>query len=364
MKTASVELTIMIPVYNEAHTVAEVLNKTASISGINYEIIVVNDASFDGSLRVIEQWSKANPRAQLKLISHPTNLGKGAAIKTALSEARGGYFVVQDADLEYDPAEIKGLLEITDGSNAVYGSRFLGTITGMRWTNQLANRFYNFVVWLLYGVKITDMHTCYKMVPTTTLREMNLTSQGFDYATEIVSKLLLHKVPITEAPISYRGRTAEEGKKIGWHDGYDCLALLLRYRFTKTKFAGQPVLARFLMVGIIGFLTNFGFLFVFHGLLGLALLAAQLMAVEISIVVTFLLHHYWTYGHGGAWLKKLLQYNLSASIGALLNTVLLWVFVVKLGVHYLAALAAAAAIVMTWNYIINLKLIWSSKTQP
>lgn len=229
------DLTILIPVYNEISTIEQVLNKTAALNGFSYEIIVVDDASSDGSRELIQQWADGSAAVPVKVRLHEKNRGKGAGIRTALDEAEGAYFVIQDADLEYDPAEIANLLEIADGKSAVYGSRFKGTISGMRVTNRIANRFYNLVLFALYGRRISDMHTCYKMVPTEVLRQIDVTSQGFDYATEIVSKLLLLGVPIKEVPISYWGRSVEEGKKIGWRDGWDCLSLLVKYRFLYPK---------------------------------------------------------------------------------------------------------------------------------
>jgi glycosyltransferase involved in cell wall biosynthesis len=230
MRRYEVQLTVLIPVYNEAQTVADVLDKTESaLAGVDHEVIVVDDCSTDGSRELIRAW--AEDHAAVHVLLHDKNRGKGAAIRTGLDVARGTYFVVQDADLEYDPTDIPRLLAVADGHQAVYGSRFMGSISGMKVTNRIANRFYNIVLRVLYGVKITDMHTCYKMVPTATLCSFDIQSQGFDYATEVISKLLLSQVPIEEVAISYHGRSVEEGKKIGWRDGWDCLRLILRYRF-------------------------------------------------------------------------------------------------------------------------------------
>lgn len=231
-------LTIMVPVYNEGKTILQILKAVTSLPIDNYEIIVINDASADRSLAVIDKFKKSfkSSRVNLKIESHPKNRGKGAAIKTALKNASGTYFVIQDADLEYAPRDIPPLLEAVfkDDLDVVYGSRFLGSIKGMPKPNYYANRFYNFMLRRLYKTKITDMHTCYKMVKTPLLKDLKMTSDGFDYASELVSKLLRRGINIREVPISFTGRTKIEGKKIGYKDGIECIYKLIRYRFSNT----------------------------------------------------------------------------------------------------------------------------------
>ena len=162
------------------------------------------------------------------------NRGKGAAIKSALEIANGDYFVVQDADLEYNPHDIAPLAAyaIVSGSKVVYGSRFMGNIRNMPKPNFIANKFYNFLLRRLYKTSITDMHTCYKMVRTDYLKKMNLQSEGFDYAVELISKLLRRKIKIIELPINFNGRTKKEGKKIDFRDGINCTYKLIKFRFS------------------------------------------------------------------------------------------------------------------------------------
>ncbi|HSX45845.1 MAG TPA: glycosyltransferase family 2 protein [Candidatus Saccharimonadia bacterium] len=228
-------LSILVPVYNEEKTIKHVLEKVTSLPIKAYEVLVVDDMSKDKSRQIIEEFSKvfASSDVDLKVLSHERNRGKGAGIKTGLEHAAGKYFIVQDADLEYDPADIPALLDkaVAGGHRAIYGSRFKGEFKNMPKANYYANRFYNFVLRRLYNTAITDMHTCYKMVRTDIMRELDMTSEGFGYATELVSKLLKRGITINEGPIRFNGRTKQQGKKIGIKDGLDCLYMLFKYKF-------------------------------------------------------------------------------------------------------------------------------------
>jgi glycosyltransferase involved in cell wall biosynthesis len=233
-------VTIVVPVYNEERTLRKILDLAVSLPIESYEVIVVDDASADKSPQIIQDVKDSTNREGVVLQSyrHSKNRGKGAGIKTALQHATGTYFVVQDADLEYDVREIPNLLNAAKQRNApvVYGSRLMegGKVTGMARTNYVANKMYNFLLRRFYSTNITDMHTCYKMVKTEVMKSLTMKSEGFDYATELVSKLLKRGYEIHEVPIAYHGRSKKEGKKIGYADGVECVYKILKYRFTKT----------------------------------------------------------------------------------------------------------------------------------
>lgn len=232
-------LSILVPVYNEEATILRILEKVTNLPIERYEVLIVDDASKDKSAIIINKFKKQfnRPNVALKVFSHERNRGKGAGIKTGLLHAQGKYFVIQDADLEYDPADIPSLLltAIENDYPVVYGSRFKGKIENMPKPNYLANRFYNFLLRRLYNTAVTDMHTCYKMVRLDILHTFKMEAEGFGYATELVSKILKQGIEIIEVPINFYGRNKKQGKKIGIHDGFDCTYMLLKYRFTKQR---------------------------------------------------------------------------------------------------------------------------------
>jgi glycosyltransferase involved in cell wall biosynthesis len=233
------DLTILVPVYNEESTLATLLGKLAKVKlNKKAELIIVNDGSKDKSQEIINTWIKTKPAAfDIVMIQHKKNRGKGAGIQTGLQRATGKYFVIQDADLEYNPAEIPKLLKAALQNNApvIYGSRFLGSIRNMPRPNYYANLAYNILIRVMYNVKMTDMHTCYKMIQTDLFKELGIHSEGFGYAPEVISKLLKRKITVKEIPISYNGRTIEEGKKIDTRDGIECLLKMIKYRFISDK---------------------------------------------------------------------------------------------------------------------------------
>lgn len=361
-------ISILVPVYNEEKTILIILNKITRLPIDNYEVLVVNDASKDKSLYIINKFAKKfkAKNVDLKIFSHSQNNGKGAGIKTGLSHAKGEYFVIQDADLEYDPAEIPKLLDAAIDNNylVVYGSRFLGQISNMPRLNYIANISYNILLRLLYGVKMTDMHTCYKMVRTSLLKDLEMTANGFDYATELISKLLTRKIPIYELPINFNGRTRQEGKKIDFMDGIECLYKLLFYRlfrnnalFMETETTG----ARFIVVGVIGFLFNYAVLVMFTSI-GYSHIVSEVIAAILALQVTFILHDRWTYKlhtHGLEALPLWGRYVsfISSNIVGSLITIL--IFGILYGyVNRLPALLLAAILGLIWNYVVNLYITW------
>jgi glycosyltransferase involved in cell wall biosynthesis len=367
------KLTILVPVYNEENTLKKVLTDTVSLPINKYEVIIVDDASKDKSPRIIDSFLKHHKSSQVSVrhFKHEINKGKGAAIQTAVNHAKGEYFVIQDADLEYDPKDIPALLEKAKTGNydVVYGSRFLGNIQNMPKANYIANRGYNIILRILYGTKITDMHTCYKMVRTKLIQDLKITSNGFDYATELVSKLLKRGINIQELPISFNGRTKKEGKKIDVMDGIECAYKLFRFKFTNSeKMFGErsTTFARFMIVGGTGFITNYLVLVFLAQIFSMDHIIAEIIAAIIALHVTFLLHDRWTYKlHTPEGTEKLprkaryVSYLFTNSLGSLV-TVVAFGFLYGYLTRFTSLLTAALA-GLIWNYLINTYVIWAKK---
>ncbi len=224
-------LTVIVPVYNERQVIDRALRAILDGPYPDKEILVVDDGSDDGTAAVLEEWSG---RGNVRVLRHPRNLGKGAAVRTALGRARGAVTIIQDADLEYDPADWPRLVEpIRRGATLVaYGSRYLCPLQPLPWNRfRLAVWLFGLLVRLLYGRRITDEATCYKAMPTALFRALDLQADRFELCAEITAKVCRSRLPLIEVPISYHPRTARQGKKIGWRDAWSTAWTLLRWRF-------------------------------------------------------------------------------------------------------------------------------------
>ncbi len=229
------KLSIVIPVYNEQSTIAQVIDRVHAVrlpDSLEKEIVVADDGSSDHSPNIISDKCQQYPtivKAHTSLI----NLGKGAAIRFGLEFATGDIILIQDADLELYPEEYPRLLApiLAGEADVVYGSRFLKPTQGVPRKTFLANRFLTSLTNLLYGSRLTDMATAYKVFRRDTIKGLRLRSAGFEFEPEVTAKLLLRGYRIQEVPISYNPRTADEGKKIGWSDGVEYIYTLLKYRY-------------------------------------------------------------------------------------------------------------------------------------
>lgn len=222
------KLSIIIPVYNEEQTLAEIVERVKRVP-VEKEILVVDDGSNDGTREVCRRLT-----GPVKVIHHEKNQGKGAAIRTGLKEATGDYVIIQDADLEYDPDEYLKLLAPVEKGKAevVYGSRFTGERRNMLFLNWVANHFLSLLTNVLYNSTLSDMETCYKLFKREIIQSIPLRCRGFEFEPEVTAKILKRKIRIYEVPISYAGREYHEGKKITWKDGFLALWCLIKYRFT------------------------------------------------------------------------------------------------------------------------------------
>ena len=224
-------ISIVVPVYNEARTVAEVIQRLIAIDlPAPREILVVNDGSTDGTREVLDRITE---RPELRIIHAERNGGKGSAIRIGFGRATGSIVAIQDADLELDPAQIASLVQpILDGrTRVVYGSRFLSGRPAAPWLSIVANEVLTGVTNVLYGSRLTDMETCYKVMAADIARSLNLESNRFDIEPEITAKLLRAGHSILELPIRFEPRSRAQGKKIGWRDGVRAIQVLLKYRF-------------------------------------------------------------------------------------------------------------------------------------
>jgi glycosyltransferase involved in cell wall biosynthesis len=224
-------LSVIVPVFNECDTVAELLRQVRAVD-IPKEIIVVDDASTDGAWEVLTAQAAAHG---IRLFRHHHNQGKGGAVRTGLAQVRGDVILIQDADLEYDPRDYFALLRpILEGrASAVYGSRFLGEHKAMLFWHSVGNKFLTLVTNVLYDSTLTDMETCYKVFTRAIGDRLDIRQARWGIDPEITAKILRQGVRIYEVPIAYAGREAWEGKKISWKDGFVVLGTLLRCRFAR-----------------------------------------------------------------------------------------------------------------------------------
>jgi dolichol-phosphate mannosyltransferase len=229
----TVKLTIIIPVYNEENLITEVLQRVLAtpLEGLDREIIVVDDGSTDATLRIVQQIAQEHPL--IRLYASPINFGKGAAVRIGFDQATGDLLLIQDADLELDPAEYRHLLKplLSGEADVVYGSRFCPPPQDISLTYLWGNRFLVCITNLLYKLHLTDMETAYKLFRAEVVHRLRLRCVGFDIEPEITAKVAKAGHSIAEIPISYHPRSSQEGKKISWRDGVDALYTLLKYRF-------------------------------------------------------------------------------------------------------------------------------------
>jgi glycosyltransferase involved in cell wall biosynthesis len=239
-------LSVVIPVYNEAGTIAEIIERVRGIA-IDKEIIVVDDCSTDGTREVLARLDGQIP--ELTVLYHERNRGKGCALRNGFEAARGDYVIVQDADLEYDPEDYAKLLRPLERNqaDAVYGSRFLSTQEHrvLYFWHSMANKFLTLLSNMLTDLNLTDMETCYKVFRRELIQSIPLEEDRFGFEPEVTCKLAKAGARMYEVGIAYHGRTYEEGKKIGMKDGFRALWCLLKYSFKPLKLkqpqaAGKP----------------------------------------------------------------------------------------------------------------------------
>ena len=238
MDGADVKLSVLMPVHNEARTLRTIVRRVLDAPvECDLELVAIDDGSTDRSAEILEELARGDQR--IVVVRHPANRGKGAAIRTGIATMTGDIGVVQDSDLEYDPAEFPRLLKpiLEDRADAVFGSRFAASPERrvLLYWHSLGNRLLTWFANVLNDLNLTDMETCYKAVRADVLKELRLRSERFGIEPEMTTRLAQSGARIYEVPISYHGRTYAEGKAIGWRDGLEALWLLIKFRFIDTR---------------------------------------------------------------------------------------------------------------------------------
>jgi len=226
------KITVLIPVYNEIDTLETILNKVeeTNLCNLQKEIILIDDYSTDGTRDILK-----NLEGRYKILYHDKNMGKGAALRTGFKNMTGDIAIIQDADLEYNPKDYETRIKpVVEGQyDVVYGSRLMGKpSSSFMLTHLLGNKLITLVGNILYGKKLTDLETCYKVFTKEILKGVEIKSNRFDFEPEITAKILKKKARFKEFPISYNGRGHNEGKKITWKDGFGAIWALFKFRFT------------------------------------------------------------------------------------------------------------------------------------
>ena len=246
MENEQANLSVVMPAFNEEATIAEIIGRVLKLENL-LELIVIDDCSTDATPQIVESFAARDPRIQY--FRHETNSGKTAALKTGFTMTRGDIVIVQDADLEYDPTEISSVIEpiLLGHADVVYGSRFLVKKTAriLYFHHYLANKALTFFSNCITNHNMTDVETCYKAFRGEIIRNMILTSSGFGFEIEVTAKIVKLKCVLYEVPISYYGRTYEEGKKIGFRDGVAAIWYIVRFNFfcsLKRSFRNIPEL--------------------------------------------------------------------------------------------------------------------------
>ncbi|KPJ61331.1 MAG: glycosyl transferase [Planctomycetes bacterium DG_23] len=229
------KLSVCMPVYNEEATLEEIVRRVMEAdAGLAKELIIVDDGSTDGTREVLEGLKKRYSEEDIKIFYQDPNQGKGAAVRRAFAQATGDILIIQDADLEYDPADYSKLLQpILEGkADVVYGSRFLGgPHRVLLFWHYVGNKFLTTLTNTLYNINLSDMETCYKALKKEVIRSFTLKQNRFGIEPELTAKVAKRGFRLYEVPISYSGRGYEEGKKITWRDGFRALWVLFKYRF-------------------------------------------------------------------------------------------------------------------------------------
>lgn len=342
-------LSILIPCYNEPDTIGNLLERVEAVQlpGYEREVIVIDDGSEEATKRALEEERSKHP--ELVVITRERNGGKGAALKDGMRTATGDYLIIQDADLEYDPADIPKLLAaLSPAHEVVWGSRQMehNNVPGRfyyYWGGRAVNVLFN----LAFGTRLTDLTTCYKLFPKRLIPAL-LAQPSDDFVFDGVElSRVLAREGVVEVPIHYRARTAHEGKKLRAKDGIRFLMRIITLRF-----APHIRIIKFLLVGGSAALINLLALYLLTGWLGLWYVLAEVIAFLIALAYNFTLQKLWAFEAAGRIERELPLFVVANLTNLAINAVLLYSFVEYLGIHYLPAQAIASALIALESYFL------------
>jgi len=297
-----VKLSVVIPCFNEARTLANCVNRVLAVQDrtLSLEVILVDDCSSDRSLAIAEGLVAAHP--EIRVLRHAKNQGKGAALRTGFREATGDFVAVQDADLEYDPMELKSLLEpLRNGkADVVFGSRFLGGRAHrvLYFWHYLGNAFLTFLSNMFTDLNLTDMEVCYKVFRREIIQSIEIQENRFGFEPEIVAKIAHRRLRIYEMGISYAGRTYEEGKKIGWRDGVRAVYCIFRYNAHHLPLPMQFLI--YVFIGAAAALANLAIFLVLMAA-GLSLTISTALAFVSAAALNYTLCIVLLFRHRARW---------------------------------------------------------------
>ena len=321
----SCKLSIVIPCYNEDKTLNECVNRVLEIANENLslEIVIVDDCSNDNSFAIAKDLERSHP--EIKVLRHEKNSGKGAALRSGFKAAIGDYVAVQDADLEYDPYDLKRLIVplLEDKADVVLGSRFLSTGAHrvLYFWHYLGNRFLTFLSNMFTDLNLTDMETCYKLFRRDVIQSIDIKENRFGFEPEIVAKVAQMRLRIYEMGISYYGRTYAEGKKIGVKDGFRALYCIFRYNAHKAPLPIQFLL--YLIIGSVAAIVNFILFQIFY-YIGFVIEIAAPLAFTIAAFVNYILCIAILFRHQARWSAniEIIVYLFVVFIAGLLDYVI------------------------------------------
>jgi dolichol-phosphate mannosyltransferase len=365
LSTEKVTLSLVIPCYNEEKTLESCIDKVIAIKdeGLDLELIIVDDCSKDESRRVARELSERIPG--IKLFHHDVNQGKGAALRTGISHATGDFVAIQDADLEYDPMDLKRLLvPLRQGeADVVLGSRFLshGYHRVLYFWHSLGNRFLTLLSNMLTDLNLTDMETCYKVFRREVIQSIPIEENRFGFEPEVVAKIAHMRLRIYEMGISYRGRTYAEGKKIGAKDGFRALYCILKYNLHKA-----PLMVQFFFYIFIGGLSAIVNLLLFLALLpALGVTPAALTAFFVAAAVNYVLSVLLLFRRSAKW-QSFTEILVFLCVVGVVSVVDLFStrFFVTMGLGAVLAKILATAIGLVLNFTGRRFIVFPERTSP